>query len=180
LKSLGRILFDGKVFGETSIELAILKFRGTKRINSLDAFPLEYHPSKDKIKAHLVECGRKFVSLMGVHHRQYQGDAFYMRKEQPIKAPINSRVMIDAVYFQEANPNYTRPRISESGRQGSSDIAGILFWGDERSTNRSDQVKSNGRDPVEMKEDDLILCSPTVSGFSYSNKLWGEQHFSRR
>ena len=33
--------FDGKVFGETSIELAILQSRGTKRISSLDAFPLE-------------------------------------------------------------------------------------------------------------------------------------------
>ncbi|KAI9726527.1 MAG: hypothetical protein M1835_003773, partial [Candelina submexicana] len=107
--------FDGKVFGETSIELAIVKFRGTKRINSLDAFPLEYHPSKDEVKANLVECGHKFVSLMGVHHRQYRGDAFYMRKGQPIKVPVNSRVMIDAVYFQEANPNYTRPRINESG-----------------------------------------------------------------
>ena len=38
--------FDGKVFGETSIELAILQFRGTKKINSLDAFRLEYHPNK--------------------------------------------------------------------------------------------------------------------------------------
>ncbi len=33
--------FDGKVFGESSTELAILKFRGIKRINSLNAFPLE-------------------------------------------------------------------------------------------------------------------------------------------
>ncbi len=28
-----------------------------------------------------------------------------------------------------------------------------------------------------MKEDDLILCSPTVPGFSYGNKIWGEQNF---
>ena len=65
----GYIDFDGKVFRETSIELAIWKFRGTKRISSLNIFPFEYPPSKDKVKAGLVDCGRKFVSLMGVHHR---------------------------------------------------------------------------------------------------------------
>jgi hypothetical protein len=91
------------------------------------------------IKAHLVEWGRKFASLMGVHHRQYRGDAFYLRKGQSIKAPVNSRVMIDTVCFQEANPNYTRPRISKSGRQGSSDIAGILFWA--MSVRRTDPIK---------------------------------------
>jgi hypothetical protein len=135
LKSLGRILFDGKVFGETSIELAILKFRGTKRINSLDAFALEYIRAKTRSRHISSNAVGSFVSLIGVHHCQYRGDAFYMRKGQPIKAPVNSRLMIDAVYFQEANPNYTGPRISESGRQGSSDTAGIPFWGDERSTN---------------------------------------------
>jgi len=166
--------FDGKVFGETSIELAILKFRGTKRISSLDAFPLEYHPNKHEVKAHLVECGRKFVSLMGVHHRQYRGDAFYMRKGQPVKVPVNSRIMIDRVFFHEANPNYTRPRIHESAKQDS-DESWMIFGIDDRSTDQSDQVKSTGKDPAEMNEDDLILCSPTVPGFSYGNKLWGEQ-----
>jgi len=168
--------FDGKAFGETSIELAILKFRGTKRIDSLDAFPLEYHPKKIEVKAHLVECGRKFVSLMGVHHRQYRGDAFYMRKGRPIKVPVNSRITIDAVFFQEANPNHTRPSINQSAKEDSSDIAWIIFGSNDRSTNQSDQVKSNGKDPAEMNEDDLILCSPTVPGFSYGNKIWGEQN----
>lgn len=102
--------FDDKVFEETFIELVILKFRDTKRINSLDVFPFEYHSSKDEIKTNLVDCDRKFVFLMSVHHRQYRGDAFYMRKEQSIKVSVNSRVMIDAVYFQEINPNYTKSR----------------------------------------------------------------------
>ena len=50
---------------------------------------------------------------MGVYYRQYRGDAFYMRKGQPIKVPVNSRIMIDTVFFQKANPNYTRPSINQ-------------------------------------------------------------------
>ena len=166
--------FDGKAFGETSIELAILKFRGTKRIDSLDAFPLEYHPNKSQVRADLVNCGRKFTSLMGIHHRQYRGDAFYMRKGQPFKVPVNSRIMIDAVFFHEANPNHTRPTINQLAKQDTSDEAWMMFGSDDRSTNQSHQVKSNGKYPAEMDEDGLILCSPTVPGFSYGNKLWGE------
>lgn len=166
--------FDGKVFGETSIELVIMKFRGTRRISSLNAFPLEYHPNKDKVKAHLVGCGRNFVSLMGVQYRQYRGDAFYMRKGQPVKVPVNGRIMIDRVFFHEANPNYTRPRINESTKQDLSDEDWMIFGIDDRSTKQSDQVRSTGKDPAEMNEDDLILLSPTVPGFSYGNKLWGQ------
>jgi hypothetical protein len=57
--------FDGKAFGETSIELTISKFRGTKGIDSLDALPREYHPNKVQFIADLVNCGRKFASLRG-------------------------------------------------------------------------------------------------------------------
>lgn len=167
--------FLRQAFGETSIELAILKFRGTKRIDSLDAFPLKYHPNKSQVKADLVDCGRKFASLRGIRHRQYQGDAFYMRKGQPIKAPVKSRIMIDAVFFYEANPNHTRPSINGLAKQDSSDEAWMIFGGDDGSANQSQQVKSNGKDPAELNEDDLILCSPTVPGFSYGNKIWGEQ-----
>ena len=52
-----------------------------------------------------------------------------------------------------------------------------MFGTDDRSANQSDQVKSTGKDPTEIDEDDLILCSPTVPGFNYGDKLWGEQNF---
>ena len=38
--------FDSKTFGEILIKLAILKFRKIKRIDSFDAFPLEYYLNK--------------------------------------------------------------------------------------------------------------------------------------
>ena len=36
------------------------------------------------------------------------------------------------------------------------------------------QVKSNGVEPAELTEDDLLICCPTVLGFSFGEKLWGE------
>ncbi|KAK3169608.1 hypothetical protein OEA41_008992 [Lepraria neglecta] len=85
---------DGQVFGEASINLAIVKFRGKKRISTLNAFPLRYHPDEQGMKDQLVECGRKFVSMLGAHHRYCRGSAFYMEDGEPVKVSVDSRVML--------------------------------------------------------------------------------------
>lgn len=60
--------FDGEVFGEIPVEAGISKFYGAKPINALDLFPLKYHQNKDEIKAEIIECGRKFISLKGTYY----------------------------------------------------------------------------------------------------------------
>jgi hypothetical protein len=35
--------YDGKVFGEVETSLAVDEFRGVKKINTLNVFPLQYH-----------------------------------------------------------------------------------------------------------------------------------------
>ncbi|KAI9781329.1 MAG: hypothetical protein M1835_004328 [Candelina submexicana] len=131
--------FNGKAFGETSIKIAILKFRGTKRINTLEAFPLEYHPNKIEVKANLIECGRKFVSFDGRSPSSIPRRRLLHAQGQPIKVPVNSRIIIDAVFFQEAK-----------------DGAWIISMSDDRAMKKKDLVKSNGKDPAEVDEDDLI------------------------
>ena len=165
---------DGKMFGEVSTALGIEKFRGTMRINSLGAFPLSYHQKEKETRAYLDKCGRKFLKLMNVHHCQYQGIAFYMKKNRPVKLFVNSRVMVDAAYFREANPNYAKATVDESNKESSSSDGWILLGGDDDSEKSSDSVKSNGMEPSEVKGDNLLICSPTVLGFSLGNKLWGE------
>jgi len=34
------------------------------------------------------------------------------------------------------------------------------------------KVKSNGKEPTELKNNNLLICSPTVLGFSLNNKFW--------
>jgi len=164
--------FDGKVFGEASTAFGIEKFRGTQRINSLGVFPLQYHHSEEDTRALLDKCGRKFLKLMDVHHCQYQGIAFYMKKKVPVKVFVDSKIMVDAAYFREANPNYARPSINEPDPPG---ISWVTFAPEDSRKGSSDSVRSNGMDPSEVRGDDLLICSPTVLGFGLGNKLWGER-----
>jgi hypothetical protein len=69
------ICFDGTEYGYETIHFSIYPFEGFVALNELKIFPLEYHPKKEELTATLVERGRKFVSLQGIHYRYYDGVA---------------------------------------------------------------------------------------------------------
>jgi hypothetical protein len=169
--------FDGKEFGNVSIELQIPKFRGSKRINLLEAFPLSYHSDCTNMKAQLIHNGQKFVSLIGSHYRQYQGTAFFMEKGQPVEFSVNGRIMIDAAFFLNVNPNYSRLKITEPADS----IPVLDLWGFSVDCDyyqdgpEPSMSQAEGRDIelTEMTEDDFLICCPTVPGFSFGDKQWG-------
>ena len=167
--------FNGQVFGEVSTALGIRKFQGAKQVDRLEAFPLEFHRHQQKMEEYLVRCGRHFVSLMGQHHVQYRGNAFYIEDGKYVEVPVDSRVMVDVAHFRKVNPNYARPHINELARPSSSNNIYILFTDTE-----TEEVKSNGLDATTMREDDLMICSQTVYGWSFGNKRWRKPLFSKR
>jgi hypothetical protein len=161
--------FDGKIVGEVSTSIDIPKFRGYVRINRLKAFPLSYHPAAGRIRAELIDCGRRFLFLCGMHHRHCCGNAFFIDKDKLVKASVDSRVMIDAAFFREMNPNYARPKVDGS----SSAINNIdLFGGSSTSTESTEKVRCADLEANKLELADLLFCCPTVPGFSFTDKLW--------
>ncbi|KAJ8227486.1 hypothetical protein LV160_009067, partial [Aspergillus fumigatus] len=65
--------YDGEVFGQSTEILQIEMFSGARRIENLPAYPLEFHPDPE-IWSRLVSAGRKFVSLIGCYHQNYEGN----------------------------------------------------------------------------------------------------------
>ena len=115
---------------------------------------------------------------MGVHHYDYEGFAFFIQKGRPVKVYVKSRIMIDASSFKQIQPNYDSPKINEASYRESDNS--LLFSWDfaaqtaNSSKNDSKVVKSNELlIHAEMSEEELLLCAPTVLGFSLGNKLWG-------
>ncbi|KAF1963459.1 P-loop containing nucleoside triphosphate hydrolase protein [Byssothecium circinans] len=162
--------FDGTDFGEMSTELKVPKFQGVRQIDSLPAFPIQYHPNATEVKADLFECGRKFVRLMGTHHHHCKGQAFFMHKGKPVGVPVDSRIMIDAAFFRKMNPNYSKPKASEEDDANPISLFSLLH----HSQPQPERVRSTGLEPADLTEDDLLICSPTVPGFSFTDKLWAE------
>jgi hypothetical protein len=68
-------------------------FKGTTKITSLDAFPIEYHPDRELGRA-LIERGRKWLSLVGIHHKEYNGVAALKCEDKILKHHVWSRSFI--------------------------------------------------------------------------------------
>ncbi len=68
------------------------------------------------------------------------------------------------------NPNYSRPRTDlDVTRPNRSGQPPPPAYGLSRHV-----VKSDGVEPAELAEDDLLICCLTVLGFSFGEKKWGE------
>ena len=69
------ISYDGRNFGYASSSVTIKPYDGCKPLINLIAKPLNYHPDKESIIARMVQRGKKYTSLHGIHHREYDGTA---------------------------------------------------------------------------------------------------------
>ena len=162
---------DGNSFGEATVNLNIMKFHGVQKIRNLDVFPLRFHGEEETIRDELIRCGRKLLSLQGVRHQYYRGKAFYMHKESAVKFHVQSRVMVDATSFKEANPNYRTAKVQQSQET----LYGLeCFWDDLGSAPRAVSQPAPVRQVLakDMRPEDLLICSPTVLGYSLEDKMW--------
>ncbi|OJD26386.1 hypothetical protein ACJ73_02239 [Blastomyces percursus] len=90
---------NGQNFGEAGIELPIIKFHGSKKICTLEAFPLSHCPDYEQVYRDLVERGREFRKLVNMG---------------PAGIHYHSRVAMNAAFFREMEPNYSRPHVHDS------------------------------------------------------------------
>ena len=98
--------YDGKTFGMGSMEVEVSNFKGARKITSLNCYPLKYHKNEPKLRAELIERGKKFVSLQGVNYRSHEGLAYVKKRKQIIKVNISGRIMVDPAIHRRILPNY--------------------------------------------------------------------------
>ena len=130
------------------------KFFSTKERACISGFngtkkisELPVRPLDEVQKAELTARGRKFAQYgLGAHYLAFTGNLLKETWCGPTFIKAQGRVMIDAVSYQRNNPN---SRIAEEGDSDSSDSTTI-------------------------DEDHLFMCWPTLLGFSFTAKKWGE------
>ncbi|KAF2109978.1 hypothetical protein BDV96DRAFT_528794 [Lophiotrema nucula] len=218
--------YDGKAFGMGDFDVKVHKFKGVKKITSLDTYPLEYVKKKEEVREKLVQRGKKFVTLQGMSYRQMKGLAFFKKKKGVGKVNINGRVMIDPAIFRRINPNYyiscMHKKQDDEDEEDDDDEEGgcgcedeeeeevdqqesadqtpefkykfyknkkdgkwyvvrvpILDGGPDVTEEQLDELpdrKGKKNDPNESSftEEDLLIASPVVLGFAFSEKLWLE------
>ena len=159
--------FDGKLFGDVPTQLPITQFRGTQKIQNLASYPLRYHPKQNKVSEQLRNCGMKFATVVEMKrdHRYCHGVAYYMRNQQPVQVTVNSRIKLDPEFFREMNPNYRRPCIEENKSRSA-------FFDMDDAKEQSNIINGRSSKAAELAPDELLICCPTIPGFSLDSKQW--------
>lgn len=70
-----QIQCNGYGFGCTKVQEKISPYKGHKPFSELAIFPLEFHADEERVRQRLIDRGRKYVSLFGIHYRMYDGYA---------------------------------------------------------------------------------------------------------
>lgn len=159
-------------FGRVRSRVTIPMFKGTLAINSLDAYPIQYHPTPDELRDVLLKRGRKWATLCEVHHVHYKGTAAIRANNKIVKYNLNSRIMVDRATFKRLNANYPFPQPKQKPNN-IDPYSGIPLT----STSAVPTLDVAGRVKVEKRdldEKDLLIASPIVYGFSLSDKVWLE------
>ncbi|TFK89400.1 P-loop containing nucleoside triphosphate hydrolase protein [Polyporus arcularius HHB13444] len=153
----------GRAFGKHISTIYLRAFGGTQKINRLSVYPLSYHPDPDGLKAALVKRGRKWASLNGVHHIYYRGLAGRRTCDAYLRYNVNSRVMVDRGNFVRLQPNYAVPKPSAENRLAQLPPDRGTVW-----------THAKEKEAFGLTDEQLLLTSPIVYGFSLTDKFWLE------
>lgn len=136
--------YDGKHFGYGRIYTHLGYFKGTRKITTLSCYPFRYYEHANELRKELVARGKKFVSLAGAHYKSYQGAAFNREHAKRV-VKFNTNGRI-MVDAQSHRRIMPNPQVLFSLRNG----------------------------PLEFSEEDYLIASPVVFGFSFAEKRWLE------
>ena len=92
----------------------------------------------------LITRGEKFMSLLGIYHQWHSGTAYREDGDKIKRYTVEGRIMLDHDNFRQSNPGHSVATVHPRN-----DIAAD-----------------------EISEQDLLVASPTVLGFSFDRKRW--------
>ncbi|KAE8422372.1 P-loop containing nucleoside triphosphate hydrolase protein [Aspergillus pseudocaelatus] len=160
--------WDGKEFGYANAMLPVFQFSGTRRINELLVFPESFHSSIDKARLNAISRGRIFQKLHGIHYRAYSGAMLLKNGNTNAERNVDGRIIIDAASYLDANPDENRGLVALDDDS----MMPTLHISDDghADTRRPDK---SGKQIRELTDEQLLLCSPHVRGYSLKLKKWG-------
>jgi hypothetical protein len=181
--------FDGSRFGTNKCNIKVPSFSGTRKINTLAAFPLEFHAEKEDLSQRLLERGTKVEALAGSNYKNYHGVGW---KLNPFggkdKYNIKGRVVIDTYGWNRFNPNYAIfvTPLNKKEPKALQILGDDLIPDDLTEDESFDDDIDDGGIPIDghfIDEDDStkrpaltteqkMICSPLVRGYSLKTKLW--------
>jgi hypothetical protein len=186
--------WDGSRFGTNKCNIKITQYTGTRKINSMSVYPLDFHPEKDDMAQRLLERGAKFEGLAGSHYKHYSGIGWKLNAfGGKDKFNIKGRVVIDTASWNRLNSNYAvfvSPLNQKEPGMRSLDGEDSMNEAEDDGYDEDD----DGGMPADghfVDEDDTtkrpaltneqkMICTALVRGYSLKTKVNSVNHFSSK
>ncbi|RSL63257.1 hypothetical protein CEP54_005304 [Fusarium duplospermum] len=179
--------WDGQRFGYTTAALKVHEFSGTRKLSELEVYPASLLPSPDETRSRLISRGKKFHSLQGVHHRTYSGRVTFTdpSRDKDGQLHIEERVMVDVAAYLDSN---WHKRHDLDSLVSTSIVPSICVAEDTHQCSDAEPTSSSesehhlhaqtgrGTEPDHLTDQQYLLCSPYVRGYSLKTKLWCDFH----
>ncbi|RSL73494.1 hypothetical protein CEP51_011754 [Fusarium floridanum] len=177
--------WDGKRFGYQAMRFKMLEFSGTRQLSQLRIYPASLIPSREETRSRLISRGKKFHSLQGVHHRAYSGRVTFTDPSREKDGQIEERVMVDAAAYLDFNWHKC---LQLESLDSTSIVPKIRVTDDPHKDSDTESTASSnkehhlnaqvrrGMEPDHLTDEQYLLCSPNVLGYSLKTKLWCEFH----
>jgi hypothetical protein len=184
--------WDGAKFGTQKMNLPIMLYDGTRPINQLRIFPIEFHHEAKALRARLIDRGARAEALAGPNYRAYHGvgwryDSFGNKDTHNVKG----RIVIDTYGWNRFNPSYAifvspftqkekeRVQNHDESPDASGDPNDIDDYGDfddnEDGGMPMDGLFAEEEDAtrhVPLTTEQKLICTPMLRGYSLKTKDW--------
>ncbi|CAE6409250.1 unnamed protein product [Rhizoctonia solani] len=142
--------WTGYRYAEQEITRQIRDFAGLKKSTDL---PVR-HLSSESFEE-LMGRGRTYAKYAGIHHLNYTSNIIYDDK----KVRAEGRLMVDVASYRRMNPNADRWEYDDPRHF---------------SSQRARENMASSSTAMAEDDEDLTLLPPTLHGYSFVAKLWGE------
>ncbi|KAF2014018.1 P-loop containing nucleoside triphosphate hydrolase protein [Aaosphaeria arxii CBS 175.79] len=179
--------WDGAKFGSQKWNISIPIFTGTRHINQLRAFPIQYHHEAEALRTRLIERGAKVESLAGPNYRAYSGIGWRMGAfGSKDKYNVKGRIVIDTHGWNRFNASYAiyvnslsqKDQVPANGTDSEEDSSddGDVYDGED-DCDGGMPIDGHFADEEDSKRAPLtteqkLICTPLLRGYSLKQKLW--------
>jgi hypothetical protein len=102
-----------------------------------------------------------------------------MKNGTPVEMKINGQVGVDAAFFRQMLPNYSRPRLQDNWSKKSDGGIAVIdidaLFKREREKEK-ERMQEGSVEVQQMREDDFLISCPTVCCFSFQEKQFCEYY----
>lgn len=186
--SVESVDFDGQDFGTRDAMKLIPAFSGALNISDLQAFPMALHPAATHVRSQLIQRGRLFEGMGGMHFQNYEGIALEYDDFGISRYNITGRVVVDTKTYHRLNANYAfgvnafessdnkhrkrRPVGNYDDLNYDYDEDDYYDGVDAEETEELVPRETLDVDP--LTDEQCLLATATVRGFSFAEKKWCE------